>query len=545
MVSFFFLFFSSIYVWADVSAVSDVQPASSFSSSVAAEICQSLKNTNPSFQIGSQSEMTSTGETLRSFYKDSQCSPVWSHENSIDSDAILLVYALRDSQYEGLNSSDPRYNLESLIALINTIQSDAAAKNNPKIFAKLDVLLSDAYFVLGKDLYYGLTPRKTVTGQWKIDPKKSLNLPLYLENALANNTLEESIKDLSPSESGYHALKNLLLKYYKLQEAGGWKEVASSDTPEEIKERLRIEGYLGADEDSENGYLDALKNFQKHHGIKADGVIGNETLSRLNVSVEEKILSIRLNMERWRWMPAEMEDSYISVNIPDFSLRVIENNESVVQMKAVVGKDERPTPIFNAMMSYIVINPYWSVPPTIVREDLVPAARKNISYFKKNNIRIFKNGSNDVKNEIDPSSIDWKHINANASPYVFRQDSGDKNALGRIKFIFPNPYDVYIHDTPHKNLFERHERNFSSGCIRIQEPVKLANYLLNREINGSADRNVSALIAANKKKTIPLSKKIRVYINYWTAWVNDEGNAEFRDDLYGYDGELADILGWR
>lgn len=335
------------------------------------------------------------------------------------------------------------------------------------------------------------------------------------------------------------------MKYYKLQEAGGWKEVASSDAVEEIKERLRTEGYLGADEDSDEGYLEAVKSFQKHHGIKSDGVIGNETLSRLNMSVEEKILSIRLNMERWRWMPSEMESSYISVNIPDFSLRVVENNESVLQMKTVVGKDERPTPIFNAMMSYIVINPYWSVPPTIVREDLVPAARKNISYFTKNNIRIFKNGGNGDKNEINPSSIDWKHINANAYPYSFRQDAGDKNALGRIKFIFPNPFDVYIHDTPHKNLFDRHERNFSSGCIRIQSPVKLANYLLDRETNGSSERNVSALIAANKNKTIPLSKKMKVYINYWTVWGDDEGNAQFRDDLYGYDEELAEILGWR
>lgn len=544
-VTFLFLFSFSIYVWADVSSVSDVEFQSSFSSSVAVEICHALENANPSSQTGVQSDMTSTSEVLRLFYKRSQCSPVWSHEQSIDADAILLVYALRDSQYEGLNSYDPRYNLESLIVLLNSIQSDVAAKNNPKVFAQLDILLSDAYFMLGKDLYYGLTPRNMVTDQWKRDPKKSLNLALYLENALENNTVDESIKELSPSASGYKALQNLLMKYYKLQEAGRWKEVASSDTPEEIKERLRIEGYLGPDENSDEEYIDALKNFQKHHGIKSDGVIGIETLSKMNISVEEKILSIRLNMERWRWMPSEMENSYISVDIPDFSLRVVENNETLLQMKAVVGKDERPTPIFNAMMSYIVINPYWNVPPTIVREDLVPAVRKSIDYLKKNNIRIFKNGNNAEKNEIDPSSVDWKRINANASPYVFRQDSGEKNPLGRIKFIFPNPYDVYIHDTPHKHLFERKERNFSSGCIRIEEPVKLATYLLNREVNAFEDRNVSALIAANKNKTIPLAKKIKVYINYWTVWVDDEGNAEFRGDLYGYDGALAEILGWR
>ncbi|HZF71123.1 L,D-transpeptidase family protein [Sulfuricurvum sp.] len=545
MVSFLFLFFSFTYVWADVSVVSESQTQNSFSSSVAVEICHALENTNPSFQIASENETTTATEQLRAFYKRSQCSPVWSHEHSIDADAILLVYALRDAQYEGLNTQDPRYNLESLIVLLNSIQSDASAKNHPKLFAQLDVLLSDAYFVLGKDLYEGLTPRKTATDKWRIDPKKSLNLALYLENALANNTVDASIKELSPSSSGYQALKSLLMKYYKLQEAGGWKEVASSDTPEEIKERLRIEGYLGADESSDEGYIEALKNFQKHHGIKSDGVIGTETLARMNISVEEKILSIRLNMERWRWMPSEMENSYVSVNIPNFSLRVVENNETLLQMKTVVGKDERPTPIFNAMMSYIVINPYWSVPPTIIREDLVPAVRKNINYLKKNNIRVFKNGDNGEKNEINPSSIDWKHINANGYPYSFRQDSGDKNALGRIKFIFPNPYDVYIHDTPHKELFKRKERSFSSGCIRIEEPLNLATYLLNRETNGSTDINVSALIAANKKKTITLSKKIKVYINYWTVWADDEGNAEFRDDLYGYDRELAEILGWR
>jgi murein L,D-transpeptidase YcbB/YkuD len=210
-------------------------------------------------------------------------------------------------------------------------------------------------------------------------------------------------------------------------------------------------------------------------------------------------------------------------------------------MRAIVGRAERPTPIFSAGMNTIVVNPYWRVPKTILQEDIIPEMRKNIRYLKKERIRIFKQGDESGKRAINPASINWKKANADTFPYYLRQDAGAKNSLGRLKFLFPNSHDVYIHDTPYKNLFEKRTRSFSSGCIRIEEPVILANYLLE---NDGKDVDITALMRGRANKNIFFSNPVKVYLDYWTVWTEDNGTVHFREDIYGHDGELAEILGW-
>lgn len=549
----FLIFLSVLAMGGDPIPSTSVKVPNPSGVSVDTEICRALEDTESPFQIGPLSETTSAGEELKRFYADVQCRRVWSDEKGVDSRALFVIHAIKQAAGDGLESYDPAYNLEAIILFMDRISSDPSFKKNPAVWAQLDILLTDAYLMLGKHLYNGIVPRTERSPLWKMASKKPLDMPLILRQALRNNTLLESLGQLAPSYPEYKALKTILVRYLEIQETGGWKTIESALTDpkesehplgEEIKERLRAEGDLSAEDNSIEGYRDALKNFQKRHGIHPDGKVGNATLSKLNISVEEKILAIRLNLERWRWMPEKREDSYIAVNIPDFSLSVIENNATRMKMRAILGKEERETPIFSAEMRYFVINPYWHIPSTILRKDILPKVREDIRYLKKERIRIFKQGDESGKNEINPASINWKNVNAASFPYLLRQDPGTKNVLGRLKFIFPNPYDIYIHDTPSKYLFEKAERSFSSGCIRIEEPVKLANYLLKNSVNNGDDTNISNMIASGKNKTIPLSKPVKVYINYWTVFTDEEGRGNFRDDVYGHDGELADILRW-
>jgi len=547
-VSLFLIFLSALAMAADPIPISSIPV-----SPVDTEICRALEDSESPFQIGLLSETTSAGEELKRFYADVQCHSVWSDEKGVASRALFVIHAIKQAAGDGLESYDPAYNLEAIIVLMDRISSDPTFKKSPAVWAQLDILLTDAYLMLGKHLYNGIVPHAERSYLWKMAPKKPLDMPFILRRALRNNTLQESLDQLAPSYPEYKALKTILVRYLRIQETGGWKTIGSALTDpkegehplgEEIKERLRAEGDLSVEDNSSEGYRDALKNFQKRHGIHPDGKVGNATLSKLNIPVEEKILAIRLNLERWRWMPEKREDAYITVNIPDFSLSVVDNNATRMKMRAILGKEERETPIFSAEMRYFVVNPYWHIPSTILRKDILPKVREDIRYLKKERIRIFKQGDASGKNEINPATINWKNADTSVFPYLLRQDPGAKNALGRLKFIFPNPYDVYIHDTPSKYLFEKEERSFSSGCIRIEEPVKLANYLLENTGNRGDNTNVSDIMAREKNKTIPLSKPVKVYINYWTVFADDEGRGNFRDDVYGYDGELADILEW-
>jgi len=355
----------------------------------------------------------------------------------------------------------------------------------------------------------------------------------------------------STSSYNYQVLRKILIKYLKIEAEGGWEPITSSyqenneSDPyfvDALKDRLRIEGDLSINENSSEGYVEAIKNFQRRHGIQPDGRVGSDTLAKLNISVKEKISAIGINMERWRVTPEESETFYISVNIPDFTLSVVNEDKTVLKMKAIVGKKGRETPVFNANMRYIVVNPYWYVPITILREDILPKVRKDVRYLKKERIKIFRKGDYAGKKAINPLKINWKKVNSNTFPYFLRQDSGPKNALGHLKFIFPNADDIYIHDTPIKSLFDKNIRTFSSGCIRIQEPLKLAHYLLKNDGNAQGDKNVENLITRSRNKNILLSTPVKVRITYWTVWVDDEGVANFRDDVYGYDRDLAVIL---
>ncbi len=279
-----------------------------------------------------------------------------------------------------------------------------------------------------------------------------------------------------------------------------------------------------------------MRRFQKWHGLAVDGVVGPATLAALNVSVEKRIRQIEVNLERWRWLPQELGARHILVNIAGFELNVIENGQPVMTMRVVMGKEERPTPVFSGALTYLVVCPYWQVPSTIAVKDKLPQIRKDPGYLTRKKIKVFQGGE-----AINPRTINWSEVTAKNFNYRFRQDPGPKNALGRVKFVFPNPFSVILHDTPDRELFTRNVRTFSSGCIRVEKPIELAEYVMHGDPQWTREK-ILATINKWVERTVWLPEPIPVHLLYFTAWVDAEGMTHFRDDIYGRDKRLDEAL---
>ncbi|MEJ2135766.1 MAG: L,D-transpeptidase family protein [Desulfofustis sp.] len=306
----------------------------------------------------------------------------------------------------------------------------------------------------------------------------------------------------------------------------------------ELRKRLAAEGFLPERIENENGMFDdeleqAVRRYQLRYGLDADGVVGPRTLSSLAVSIEERTLQIVMNMERWRWLPQTLGKRHVMVNIADFRLEAVDDGTRVLEMKAIVGKGYRRTPVFSDQIRYLVLNPTWNIPPSIAVKDKLPLIKEDPSYLKVQKIRVFKGLGADMQ-EIEGDSIDWSTVKARGFPYSLRQDPGPHNALGRIKFMFPNKYNVYLHDTPSRELFGKSSRSFSSGCVRIEKPVELAAYFLLRNTQWSYEA-IQGAIDKGTEQTIKLGQPVPVHLLYWTAFPDDSGSIQFRPDIYGRD----------
>jgi L,D-transpeptidase YcbB len=327
----------------------------------------------------------------------------------------------------------------------------------------------------------------------------------------------------------YKKLKDHLGRYYNIAKQGGWQTInisgkslkvgATSPAVAQIKRRLQLTGDMPGNDTSQvfnDTLANAVKTFQVRHGFKPDGVIGPNVLKEMNVPVHVRLEQILMNMERMRWMPAELSGNLILVNIPEFVLHVYENNQRVIDMPVVVGKEGHNTMMFNGDLNQIVFSPYWNVPPSIVEDEILPAMASNPGYLESQNMEV-------VGNEGDMP--------------VIRQRPGQGNALGKVKFLFPNSFNIYFHDTPSKSLFEREKRAFSHGCIRLSDPFGMAKYLL-RNNSEWTDERILAAMNAGEEKYVKLKKAVPVVITYYTAWVDDNGLLNFREDIYGHDEKL-------
>jgi murein L,D-transpeptidase YcbB/YkuD len=293
-----------------------------------------------------------------------------------------------------------------------------------------------------------------------------------------------------------------------------------------------LELAVEADDTYDPGTFGAVKIFQTRHGLQADGVIGSKTLAALNVTVEERIRQIELNLERWRWMPKSFGKRYILVNVAGFSLEVVEAGKLIMQMPVIVGTQYRKTPVFSAQMTYLEFAPYWTVPPTILREDKLPQIKSNLAYLEEKHFHIISR--TDGQTIINPLEIDWTKVHASNFPGWLRMDPGPWNPLGHVKFMFPNQFNIYLHDTNEAYLFDKNVRPFSSGCIRIERPLDLANYLLEKDLGRE---RVQELFNATTPEQVPIDP-LPVHIQYWTAWVDRDGRVNFRPDVYFRDLDL-------
>jgi murein L,D-transpeptidase YcbB/YkuD len=308
--------------------------------------------------------------------------------------------------------------------------------------------------------------------------------------------------------------------------------------------RLEASGDLATDEMTgeifDEALEEAVKRFQGRHGLAVDGVVGPRTLQALNRTAEEHLRLIKVNMERWRWLPRSLGDRFIRVNIADFDMELVEAGERIMEMRVMVGKDYRRTPVFSDVMTYLVINPYWNVPRSLAVEDKLPLIKQDPAYLAGQKMKVLSGWGADAR-EIDPLTIDWSEVTPETFTWRLRQDPGPKNALGQIKFMLPNKFNVYLHDTPSREAFDRPDRALSSGCIRLEKPIQLAEYLL----RGYPEWTRPAILAAiedGKEQTIRLLEPIPVHILYCTAWVEDTGEVNFRRDIYGRDTAVADAL---
>jgi L,D-transpeptidase YcbB len=516
------------------------------------DIQKRMENENkPEFFAGSEERIISR-LFLEEFYTRREFRPAWDDINDPSSMAFELLNTLQKADREGLDPND--YHVDAIKNLMKEIQTKE--ENNKKIptvlLTNLDLLLSDAFLSYGSHLLSGKINPYSIDDEWFAE-RRDANLPELLESAIENNNIRELLKSLLPTQFYYARLRVALDHYRTILKNGGWDKIpdGAGVKPGEsdprivaVRQRLKDEGDLNQ-QPNDNPLLDeaverGLISFQKRHGLEPDGALGSKTLAALNVSVENRIRQIELNMERSRWLPAHLGDRHILINIANFELDVIENGEPALNMRVVVGKRYLRTPVFSSTMTYIVINPTWTVPKKIAQKEIAAIAKRDPTYLIKENFKVFASYEDNAP-LIDPSTIDWSQIDPKTCPFKFRQDAGNINALGHIKFIFPNRFDVYLHDTPSRHLFSRTIRDFSHGCIRIQKPVELAEFLLH--INGEwTKEKIQAAINKGVEQFVQLPQPIPVHLMYWTAWVNQHGKVQFRDDIYGRDVPLDEAL---
>jgi murein L,D-transpeptidase YcbB/YkuD len=330
-----------------------------------------------------------------------------------------------------------------------------------------------------------------------------------------------------PPHAEYAALQKALDDLNGQKEKGGWVKVPSAKAINKLRNRLAASGHITGDD-----LHAAVKSFQELHALPATGIVDDKTLAALNVPLDWRIRQVAINLQRWRYMPGDLGERHFIINIPYFHLIARESGKPVMDIRVVVGKPGNNTPIFSEDMETVVFSPYWNIPDTIAESETAPAVARDPDYLARQGIEVLRVSSTGTET-VDASNVDWDSADA-LKGLVFRQKPGDGNALGHVKFLLPNPYSVYLHDTPADALFARPGRAFSHGCVRVEEPETLARYVL-RDYPEWNDDAIFAAMRSGVEKHVKLKKKIPVHITYFTAWVDENGGLHFQPDIYGYD----------
>lgn len=468
-------------------------------------------------------------ETLQQFYTASENKTVWGNLNK----RTFVLDNLKKSEELGLNSDD--YNINKLSQYEKKI-----SKLDDIELARYDVMLTYNFEKYLNHLHKGKLNPKFLYKDWALE-EKEFDVNAVLIKGFNKNCLDSVIETIQPNTSTYkQLLKSLKLVNEfpddNIQTVEFADKIVLNDTNTAIvtiKKRLLYWHDMPNRNDSltsiyDQKTFDAIKRFQRRHGLAADGVIGAGTLRALNYSKKQRKQQIIANLERWRWYPNAFSEDYFIINIPNYRLDVVENQDTTIVRNIVVGTSKRKTPILTSTLKTVVFNPTWTVPPTILKEDIVPAMKRNRNYLSNKNITIYDTSGHVV------NPYDWNPNKPHSYRYV--QSPGYNNSLGVMKILFPNNYSVYLHDTNHRNYFGRNNRSLSSGCVRVENPLELAQHILNDSINWPKTK-IDSLIETKKTTSIKIVKKYKLYQWYWTAW-SENNQLIFRDDIYNLDAEL-------
>ncbi len=479
---------------------------------------------------------------LQRFYEARGFEPAWLDHDTPGKRAKALVQALANADQHGLEPAD--YATNEILALLDP-KTDADR-------AELDIRLSRAALEYGNDLASGRLAPAQVDKEVFIEPKE-VDPQRLLAEVVSAPDVAAYLDGLAPDTPQYDRLKQALAKYKGIAEKGGWNTVSAGDTLKpgvtdprvaQLRERFLKGGYLAAAGDQPEVYDEklgkAVRAFQYDHGLTPDGAVGKKTIAALNEPIQTRIRQMQLNMERRRWMPDDLGRKYVFVNMADFELKLVDEASTIHVARVIVGKPFHRTPVLSAKMTHLVFNPYWHVPHSIASKEILPKIKTDVGYLREKNIRVFSDWSVNAV-EIDPAGVDWSRVSRQSFGYKLRQDAGPQNSLGRVKFMFFNPYDVYLHDTPAKRLFSRTVRSFSHGCIRLQNPFALVELLLANQ-DGWTRVKIDAEIASGQRQVVRLKEPIPIHITYLTAWANKDGSINFRPDIYGRDERLAAAL---
>ncbi|MGY6744476.1 MAG: L,D-transpeptidase family protein [Cecembia sp.] len=519
-----------------------------------------LEPTDPSQKPLVQGQILFSSVVVHRFYTERDFQVAWMREDTVLLElAYEMRYEIQQSKFDGLQPTD--YHLQAIDGLFSRYEvarSEGKSLSRADL-AALDLLLSDAFVMLASHLYHGKVDPEQLRTVWNIQRSApDLYLDQRLNSALEGGSIRRALQDLYPSFTIYRPMREGLRQLYEdferfqIEQSSGWKEIKISKSLKvgdkspiipQVAKKLAFWGFLPNDFESQGKDYDAeieeaVKKLQLKFGMEPDGVIGQGTIYALNQSPEDLIKKASVNLERLRWLPDNLkEQELIIVNTANFQFDFIQQRDTLLSSRVIVGRSFHSTPQFSAQMSYLVFSPTWTVPPSILRQEVIPGMRKDPQYMAKRKMRLLTFSGQ----EVPVSSVDWSKVSAAGFPYMVRQDPGEHNSLGLVKFMFPNKHHVYIHDTPARSLFEREDRALSYGCIRIQKPVELAKLLLQHDERWTDDR-IHTAMRQSREQVVNLNRKIPVVILYLTYWTNSNGRMFFRRDVYNRDNEVFQAL---
>lgn len=485
--------------------------------------------------------------SLRDFYAAREWRPAWQQAESVSG----LVEALRGLDDDGLNPRD--YRSDTLMAEYRRTRAEG---KTPAERANFDIQTSRILLTALRHLQRGKVDPHRIDADWEV-PIDAPPLDLgAVSRAVDAQRFEQVFALARPSAAPYERLRTGLARYRHIERQGGWprlppreQSLQPGDAHDDVlllRQRLAIIGELevmvaglfaGPDSSSpqprryDEALVEAVKRFQRLHLLEEDGIVGPRTREALNVPVGERIAQIRVNLERARWLLHGLPDAFVLVDIAGYRISYFRPDGEVWRSRIVVGQPYRRTPSLRSEITHLTVNPTWTIPPTIRREDMLPKIRRDLGYLARNNIRVLSPSGR----ELDPETIDW----SSPGNVVLRQDAGPDNPLGRVVIRFPNDHLVYLHDTPAQQLFSRQQRAFSSGCIRVQNVMELVQLLLD---DTNTPRDIRDLVATGKTRNVPLERHVPVILHYWTAHATEAGELSFRPDIYDRDDALLKAL---